>query len=108
MITDNDPLSSLGHRHPHNEYLTQLSQYGLIGFLLLISIITISLKNAKKIQDPWLSNVIATAIILFALNSLTDSSLHNDWEGWAFILFVSIACVNISKEKGISNKILEK
>lgn len=96
MITDSDPLAFLGHRHAHNEYLTQLSQYGLIGFLLLISIITISLKNAKKIEDLWLSHVITTGIIVFALNALTDSSLHNDWEGWAFVLFVSIASINIS------------
>ena len=96
MITDSDPIASLGHRHAHNEYLTQLSQYGLIGFLLLISIITISLKNAKKIEDLWLSHVITTGIIVFALNALTDSSLHNDWEGWAFVLFVSIASINIS------------
>lgn len=48
MITNNDPLASLGHRHTHNEYLTQLSQYGVIGFLLLTSIIFNLTKKCNK------------------------------------------------------------
>lgn len=108
LINSNDPIAEAGHRHPHNEYLMLLSQYGIFGFLLLISIILISLKNANKIEDPWLSNVISVAIIVFACNGLTDSSLHNDWEGWAFVMFASIACFNISLEKNKSNKISAK
>lgn len=104
MIINNDPLASLGHRHTHNEYLTQLSQYGVIGFLLLTSIILISLRNAIKIADPWLSNLLITGIIVFALNALTDSSLHNDWEGWAFVLFVSMASFNINLINPAPNK----
>ncbi|HSH98061.1 MAG: O-antigen ligase family protein [Methylophilaceae bacterium] len=94
LIDSQDPLASFGHRHTHNEYLTQLAQYGLVGFLLFISLITITLINAKRIDDKWLSAALTTAVVLFSLNAVTDSSLHNDWEGWAFVVFVSIACVD--------------
>jgi O-antigen ligase len=95
LISDKDVLTPLGHRHTHNEYLTQLAQYGLVGFCLLVSLIFISLKNSKKIKDKWLSHTLITGIIIFSLNALTDSSLHNDWEGWTFVLLVSMACINI-------------
>ena len=95
----NDPLYKYNYGHTHNEYLTQLSLYGLVGFALLISIIIITLKNSRKIEDKWLANLTTTAICIFCLNALTDSSLHNDWEGWTFVLFASIACANIKPEK---------
>jgi O-antigen ligase len=95
LISSHDPLASIGHRHTHNEYLTQLAQYGIIGFGLLLALIIISIRNARSIESLWLSNSITTAITIFAFNALTDSSLHNDWEGWAFVLFVSIAAFNI-------------
>jgi O-antigen ligase len=95
LINSHDPLASLGHRHTHDEYLTQLAQYGLIGFGLLLVLIVTSIRNSRGIENRWLANSIATAIILFAFNAITDSSLHNDWEGWAFVLFVSIAALNI-------------
>ena len=97
-----DPLAPLGRGHTHNEYLTQLSQYGLIGFILFISLIITTIKNTSTITDSWLANLTMTATAIFALNCLTDSSLHNDWEGWAFVLIVAIAC-NQSKIKHTSN-----
>ena len=96
LTKTNDPLHA---GHTHDEYLTQLSLYGLIGFVLLISLIIITLKNSRKIEDRWLANLTTTGILIFCLNALTDSSLHNDWEGWAFVLFASIACANIKPEK---------
>ena len=95
----NDPLSKYDYGHTHNEYLTQLSLYGLVGFVLLISLIIITLKNSRKIEDKWLANLTTTGVLIFCLNALTDSSLHNDWEGWTFVLFASIACANIKPEK---------
>ncbi len=97
LIDNKDPLVDAGHRHPHNEYLMQLAQYGLIGFFLLSSLIVITLINSKKIQDKWLAHSITTAVVIFSLNALTDCSLHNDWEGWSFVLFASIACINKSQ-----------
>ncbi len=97
LVSSDDPLAPLGHRHTHNEYLTQLAQYGLIGFSLLIALIYITIKNTRHIGNRWLSSSICTAVIIFATNALTDSSLHNNWEGWAFVLFTAIASINITK-----------
>ena len=95
LITSNDPLVINQAGHTHNEFLTQLSQYGLIGFILFASLLVISFINSRKIRNLWLANLTSAAITIFALNCLTDSSLHNDWEGWTFVLIVSIACSNI-------------
>lgn len=91
LVTSKDAHLYALHSHTHNEYLTQLSQYGAVGFSLFIALILISLIKSRSIDDPWLSKTCFVAIILFSLNAFTDSSLHNDWEGWAFILFISIA-----------------
>lgn len=85
-------LADLGAGHTHDEYLTQLSMYGIIGLILFICLIWIALKNARLIEDKWLANFTTIAIAIFCLSATSDSSLHNDWEGWTFILFVSIAC----------------
>lgn len=95
----NDPMFSNGRAHSHNEYLTQLSQYGLIGFILFVTLLIITIRNSRQLEDKWLANLTTTGSAVFALNSLTDSSLHNDWEGWGFVLIVSIACQQIKINK---------
>ena len=94
-----DPFFSNGRAHTHNEFLTQLSQYGLIGFILFVSLLIITIRNSRKIKDKWLANLTTTGTAIFALNCLTDSSLHNDWEGWGFVVIVSIACQQIKIKK---------
>lgn len=91
LETSNDPLAPLGHRHTHNEYLTQLAQFGLTGFSLVIALIFITIRNTRNIKNRWLSSSICAAVVIFATNALTDSSLHNNWEGWAFVLFIAVA-----------------
>lgn len=102
LVTSDDPLARLGHRHTHNEYLTQLAQYGLIGFSLVMALIYITIKNARQIENRWLSSSICTAVIIFATNALTDSSLHNNWEGWAFVLFTAIAAIKTTQTQKLS------
>ena len=99
LVTQNDPLAPLGHRHTHDEYLTQLAQYGIAGLLLFLSLILVALKKSKAIESSWLSHSVGVGITLFALNAITDSSLHNDWEGWTFVLLVSIAASTSHKDE---------
>jgi O-antigen ligase len=99
-----DPFFSNGRAHTHNEYLTQLSQYGLIGFVLFVSLLIITLRNSRKIKDKWLANLTTTGTAIFALNCLTDSSLHNDWEGWGFVVIASIASQQIKTKKSLTQK----
>lgn len=82
-----DPLSNNFHYHTHNEYLSQLSQFGLVGFGLFSGLL-ISLHRGcinwkyKKIQAYGMF-----VVMIFSLNALSDSSLHNEWEGWTLVFF---------------------
>lgn len=90
-----DPLLPAGHGHTHDEYLTQLSLYGLVGLAFYLALLGITFRNARRLGDPWLAGFTTSAVLLFALNAVTDSSLHNDWEGWTFVLLAAIACGRI-------------
>ena len=50
--------------------------------------------SARRIEDPWLASSLAVATLVFCLNATTDASLHNDWEGWTFVVLASIACAS--------------
>jgi len=82
-----DPLSNSFHYHTHNEYLSQLSQFGLVGFGLFSGLL-ISLYNGCI---KWKHNTVQACgmfvVIIFLLNALSDSSLHNEWEGWTLVFF---------------------
>lgn len=92
MIERNDPILTIesGYSHTHNEYLTQLSQYGICGLFLFLSMILISLRQSLQIKNLWLSKSMFLSTIIFSINAITDSSLHNPWEGWTFILLLSM------------------
>lgn len=74
-----------GYSHTHNEYLTILSQFGLIGFSLLAGVVYLLVKNALKHQDPWIGKGFLCLLLVLLVNALSDSSLYNQWEGWAFV-----------------------
>jgi O-antigen ligase len=82
-----DPLSNSFHYHTHNEYLSQLSQFGLVGFGLFSGLL-ISLYHGCI---NWKHNTVQACgmfvVIIFLLNALSDSSLHNEWEGWTLVFF---------------------
>ena len=52
------------------------------------------LNSARRIEDRWLASSLTVAVLVFCLNAVTDASLHNDWEGWTFVVLASIACAS--------------
>ena len=94
LVSSHDPLSSTGYRHPHSEYLMQLSEFGLFGLSLFLAMVVIMLNTVRRIEDRWLAASLTVAILVFLLNAVTDASLHNDWEGWTFVVMASIACAS--------------
>lgn len=94
LLSLNNPLHTEPHKHAHNEYLTLLSQNGLIGLLLFAYLTLIIYKKNRDSDNEHIKNIIQIGLFLFLLNALTDSSLNNESEGWTFVLFASI--VNFS------------
>ena len=94
LVSSHDPLSSTGYRHPHSEYLMQLSEFGLFGLSLFLAMVVIMLNAVRRIEGRWLAPSLTVAILVFLLNAVTDASLHNDWEGWTFVVMASIACAS--------------
>ena len=91
LLTHRDPLSKQSHFHAHNEYITQLSQFGLIGFGLFLFMIKYILKALRACSDQRVRGSILVAVVIFCVNALSDSSLHNEWEGWTLVLFSGLA-----------------
>ena len=78
------------YSHAHNEYLTILSQFGVVGFVLLLSVIYLLIKEALRHRDPLIGRSFLCLLVVFAINALTDSSLYNQWEGWALVYFSAV------------------
>jgi O-antigen ligase len=95
LLLHNDPILTPDsvYSHAHNEYLTQLSQYGICGVLIFLSMIFMALRQSVQIKDPWFSKTMFLSTLIFAMNAITDSSLYNPWEGWTFVLILSIISV---------------
>jgi O-antigen ligase len=95
MIENHDPILTPDSvfSHAHNEFLTQLSQYGICGLFLFLSMILLALKQSIQIKDPWFSKSMFLSTLIFSINAITDSSLHNPWEGWTFVLILSLISI---------------
>ena len=95
MIEHHDPILTPDsvYSHAHNEFLTQLSQYGICGLFLFLSMIFMALKQSIQIKDPWFSKTMFLSTLIFSINAITDSSLHNPWEGWTFVLILSLIAI---------------
>ena len=72
----------------------QLSEFGVFGLSLFLAMVAIILNTFRKLDHPWLAPGLTVAVLVFLLNAVTDASLHNDWEGWTFVVLASIACAN--------------
>ena len=88
-----NPLKAQPHRHAHNEYLTQMSQHGLVGLILFLGLMLRVYQKAKSQSDIWLRSVVTAGLVVFAVNAVTDSSLHNESEGWTFVLLACLASI---------------
>jgi hypothetical protein len=60
--------------------------------------IFMALRQSIQIKDPWFSKTMFLSTLIFAMNAITDSSLHNPWEGWTFVLILSLISI-ASKNK---------
>ena len=94
LVASHDPLAATGYRHPHSEYLMQLAEFGVFGLSLFLAMVVIILNTFRKLEDRWLAPSLTVAVLVFLLNAVTDASLHNDWEGWTFVVLASIACAS--------------
>lgn len=88
------------HLHTHNEYLTLLSQYGLIGFSLFGLIIFYCIRHLYNDQLNPYRKIILIGLILFLLNSLTESMLYME----AYILIFLIGLCHFSHESSLVKK----
>ena len=101
LKTSHDPLMDRGHLSAHSEYLTQLSLYGITGFILFMSLLGITFKNARAIEDKWLADFTTIGLAIFCFNALVNSSLFDFWPGFTFVLFASIVAASPLKEDKI-------
>ncbi|MBT9506888.1 O-antigen ligase family protein [Rhodoferax sp.] len=86
-----NPLHKELHRHAHNEYLTLLSQHGIIGLIIFFCLVQQIYQSAGRHRDIWLKGIVRIGLIIFLVNAVTDSSLHNESEGWTFVLLACLA-----------------
>lgn len=91
LISNGDPLMQHSHYHTHNEYLTQLSQFGVIGLGLFLGIFYFTIKSVLINPNAIIRQCVIVVLAIFMINALSDSSLHNEWEGWTLVLFSAIA-----------------
>jgi Kef-type K+ transport system membrane component KefB len=82
-----DPLVTNNHLHTHNEYLSQLSQFGIVGFILFLGLLISLLRACWDWRRQPVQACILAVVLIFSLNALSDSSLHNEWEGWTLVFF---------------------
>jgi O-antigen ligase len=90
LIATNDPLATGNHSHAHNEYLTILSQYGLIGFFIFIGMLTFSFFTAGKLEDYFERYSYQGIILIFSMSTSTDSMLYNPHEGWTLVIVMAL------------------
>ena len=105
LLMTKDPFFSEGHGHAHNEYITLISQNGLIGFSLFVYLISATFKKSYQIKDRAESAYMRVILLVFLVNCLTDSILYNQIEGWIFVFFVALVASSekISKTSDIGS-----
>jgi O-antigen ligase len=90
LLQPDNPLRAETHKHAHNEYLTLLSQHGVVGLILFLLLVYQIYRQAGR-HDPWLKGVVRFGLVIFLINAMTDSSLNNESEGWTFVLLACLA-----------------
>lgn len=87
-------LNNQPHRHAHNEYLTLASQHGIVGLILFFALVFQTYKNAISSKSYLTKDIISFSLLIFLINALTDSSLHNESEGWTFIILTCLSSIH--------------
>ena len=73
--------------NPHNMYVLELVQFGLLGFISLLSILYYQIRHAYKLSNTKLKFIGITLPVLFALIMFSDSYLLGHYTGMLFIFF---------------------
>ena len=73
--------------NPHNMYILEFVQFGILGFFSILSILYTQIKIALKNNDVFLRNVGISLPLLFAVIMLSDSYLLGHYTTMLFIFF---------------------
>ena len=100
--------NSFTHNHPHNFIIQFLVEWGIIGTLLIIILLTkmgiSSLKYFFKYKKYYLL-ISGLSIIGLILHGLIDGALYHAAFTFYFVLFLGILCSEISKKTNNRSKI---
>ena len=92
-----DPFSNQNHNHTHNEYLTALGQYGLIGLAALLVMLALAFQQARKLDNKIERHSYQGILFIFSMNCLSDSLLYNQDEGWTLVFVLALIAAATSK-----------
>ncbi len=73
--------------HPHNMYVLELVQFGLLGVLSLLSILYFQIKHACSSSEKNIKFIGITLPLLFGVIMISDSYLLGHYTGMLFIFF---------------------
>lgn len=106
MLQPDILITNFNQHHAHNEYITLLSQHGIIGLLIFSTFVISIYRSAKSHPNQWLGKIVIISLVIFLINALTDSSLHNESEGWTLLLLACIAntCERPRLKSGLQSK----
>ena len=102
LETTRDQFSSANHSHTHNEYLTALSQYGLLGLAAFLSIFVLAFRNAQQVESRVERHSYQAVLVIFSLNCLSDSMLYNQDEGWTLVFVLALIAAAANKQVAIN------
>ncbi|HXH72018.1 MAG TPA: O-antigen ligase family protein [Mariprofundaceae bacterium] len=94
-----DPYS-----HPHNMYLLSMVRWGLVGLLVLISLLAIWIRTGWRL-DWRISSagcLIGLSGLALAVNGLTSSSFEEHFPSILSMLFLGLGLAAASEEKSLS------
>jgi len=91
--------------NPHNMYVLELVQFGLIGFISLLSILYYQVAFASKNENLMLKYIGITLPLLFTVIMLSDSYLLGHYTGMLFIFFSAFIYKNYKYKTSKENKV---
>jgi O-antigen ligase len=72
-------------RNPHNEYLLQATELGLVGLALFGALLAVWWAQAARLPDPHQREIARALVLAFACASLVTSTLNDHTEGLLFV-----------------------
>lgn len=82
-------LGPFNFSNPHNEYLMQGLQVGLLGIALYIALLFVGWRTAMNLSNPW-KTVLSGIFIAYAVCSIFNSLLLDFAEGNTLIILLAV------------------